>query len=60
MALIKGWQQITPDLRIFFSAFAVSPYQTGPFGGPLTKRDEGENPFYSKVDIATTLFHISI
>ena len=27
----------------FFAAFAVGPYQTGPFGGPLSKRDEGEN-----------------
>ena len=26
-----------------FAAFAVGPYQTGPFGGPLSKRDEGEN-----------------
>ena len=30
-----------------FAAFAVGPYQTGPFGGPLTKRDEGENQLHS-------------
>ena len=30
-----------------FAAFAVGPYQTGPFGGPLAKRDEGENQLHS-------------
>ena len=29
-----------------FAAFAVGPYQTGPFGGPLSKRDEGENQLH--------------
>ena len=25
-----------------YSAFAVGPYETGPFGGPFNKRDEGD------------------
>ena len=38
---IKRWRN--QSVIFFFAAFAVGPYQTGPFGGPLSKRDEGEN-----------------
>ena len=31
------------NVIFLFAAFAVGPYQTGPLGGPLAKRDEGEN-----------------
>ena len=35
-----------PSVIFLFAAFAVGPYQTGPFGGPLTKRDEGETQLH--------------
>ena len=48
MALVS-WQHQTFNVWFSykFAAFAVGSYQTGPFGGTLTKWDEGENQLHS-------------